>query len=140
VPIRQHPRFTGEFLSAAKACFLLIDKDNSGTLDKAGIIKAVKTDPKVTKFITTCGEENLQFLLQPARLGKALDRLDTSKDGELDAEEWEAAINRGLANRLQQLADERERRERAAAKADADFTVEFLSAARQVPSRRPLLV
>jgi len=53
-PIRQRPRFTGEFLSAAKECFLLIDKDNSGTLDKAEIIKAVKTDPKVTKFITNC--------------------------------------------------------------------------------------
>ena len=39
--------FTGEFLNAAKQVFLLIDKDNSGTLDKGEIIKAVKEDEKV---------------------------------------------------------------------------------------------
>ena len=44
----------------------------------------------------------------------------------------EAAINRGLAKRLEQLADERERRQRAAERADAEFTLEFLNAAREV--------
>ena len=39
--------FTGEFLNAARRTFLLIDKDNSGTLDKAEIIKSVKTDQEV---------------------------------------------------------------------------------------------
>ena len=43
----------------------------------------------------------------------------------------EEAINRGLAKRLAQLAAERERRERAAEKADAEFSVEFLNAARK---------
>ena len=43
----------------------------------------------------------------------------------------EEAINRGLAQRLAQLAAERERRERAAEKADAEFSVEFLNAARK---------
>ena len=57
--------------------------------------------------------------------------LDTSKDGEVDMEEWEEAINRGLAKRLAQLAAERERRERAAEKADAEFSNEFLNAARK---------
>ena len=123
--------FTGEFLNAARQCFLLIDKDNSGTLDKAEIIKAVKDDKKVIEFLAVCGEPNLMFLTQPARLHKALEVLDTSKDGEVDSEEWEEAINRGLAKRLQQLADERERRERAAEKADAEFSVEFLNAARK---------
>ena len=79
-----------------------------------------------------CGEPNLQFLLQPARLEKALDQLDTSQDGELDIDEWEEAIHRGLAKRLDQLAEERERRERAAAAADAEFSAEFLSMAREV--------
>ena len=51
-------------------------------------------------------------LTQPARLSKALDMLDTSKDGEMDMDEWMAAIKRGLAKRLDELADERERRER----------------------------
>ena len=50
----------------------------------------------------------------------------------IDLRTGEEAINRGLAKRLQQLADERERRERAALAADAEFTAEFLSAARAV--------
>ena len=50
----------------------------------------------------------------------------------VDLRAGEEAINRGLAKRLQQLADERERRERAALAADAEFTAEFLSAARAV--------
>ena len=41
------------------------------------------------------------------------------------------AISRGLAKRLEQLAAERERRERAAEKADAEFSNEFLNAARK---------
>ena len=43
----------------------------------------------------------------------------------------EQAIQRGLSKRLAQLAAERERRERAAAKADAEFSAEFLSMARK---------
>jgi len=83
--------FTGEFLNAAKQVFLLIDKDNSGTLDKGEIIKAVKEDEKVKSFLATCGEPNLEFLTQPARLHKALEVLDTSKDGEVDMEECTAS-------------------------------------------------
>ena len=56
----------------------------------------------------------------------------------VDLRTGEEAINRGLAKRLQQLADERERRERAALAADAEFTAEFLSAARAVRSPRPI--
>merc|ERR1711965_1156198 len=110
----------------------MIDKDDSGTLTKEEIVKAVAEDQDVVKFLRTCGEENLQFLLQPARLEKALEVLDTSKDGEVDIDEWEEAIYRGLARRLEQLANERERRERAAASEDEAFSTEFLSAARQV--------
>ena len=124
----RHRRYRAQ---AAKQVFLLIDKDNSGTLDKGEIIKAVKEDEKVKSFLATCGEPNLEFLTHPARLHKALEVLDTSKDGEVDMEEWEEAINRGLAKRLAQLAAERERRERAAEKADAEFSVEFLNAARK---------
>ncbi|KAH8092919.1 Ca2-binding protein [Aureococcus anophagefferens] len=124
--------FTAEFLNAARQCLQMIDKDNSGTLTKTEIVKAVAEDKDVVKFLRTCGEENLQFLLQPARLEKALDVLDTSKDGEVDIDEWEEAIHRGLAKRLEQLADERERRERAARAEDEAFSAEFLSMAREV--------
>ena len=44
----------------------------------------------------------------------------------------EEAINRGLAKRLEALSKERERANRAAAKADEEFSAEFLSAAREV--------
>ena len=105
---------------------------------KDEIVKACASDKEVIHFLSNCGEENLQFLLHPPRLQKALEILDTDKSGEVDREEWEEAINRGLAKRLQQLADERERRERAALAADAEFTAEFLSAARAVRSPRPI--
>ena len=91
----------------------------------------MKTDEEVIKFLRNCGEENLQFLLQPARLKKALEVLDEDGSGEIDVDEWEQAIQRGLSKRLAQLAAERERRERAAAKADAEFSAEFLSMARK---------
>ena len=44
----------------------------------------------------------------------------------------EEAINRGLAKRLEALSKERERANRAAAKADEEFSAEFPSAAREV--------
>ena len=95
---------------------------------------------EVVDFLKTCGEPNLVALTQPARLSKALDMLDTSKDGEMDMDEWMAAIKRGLAKRLDELADERERRERAAAAADEEFSAEFLNMARKVRSPRPIVL
>ena len=97
-------------------------------------MEAVKTDQEVIRFLTTCGEENLQFLLHPPRLQKALEILDTDNSGEVDEKEWDEAIQRGLSKRLEQLAMERERRERAALRADAEFSTEFLNAARKVRS------
>ena len=82
--------FTGEFLNAARKCFELIDKDGGGTLSTAEIVNAVKTDEEVIKFLRNCGEENLQFLLQPARLKKALEVLDEDGSGEIDIDECAA--------------------------------------------------
>ena len=50
----------------------------------------------------------------------------------VDSRAGEEAIRRGLSKRLEQLADERERRERAAAAEDEAFSAEFLFAARKV--------
>ena len=72
------------------------------------------------------------FLLNPKRLDKALKALDTDNSGEVDIEEWEEAIRRGLSKRLEQMQEERERRERAAAAEDEAFSAEFLFAARKV--------
>ena len=46
----------------------------------------------------------------------------------------ESAIQRGLKKRLEQLADERERRQRAAEKADEEFSLEFLNARPRRPN------
>ena len=46
----------------------------------------------------------------------------------------ESAIQRGLKKRLAQLADERERRQRAAEKADEEFRLEFLNARPRRPN------
>ena len=104
VAIKMHAyssvEFTAEFLRAARKCFEMIDKDSSGTLTKTEIVKAVAEDKEVVAFLKNCGWENLQFLLVPARLEKALEVLDTSKDGEVDADEWEEAIRRGVSKRL----------------------------------------
>ena len=124
--------FTLDFKNAARRCFELIDKDGGGTLSITEIVEAVKSDQEVISFLKTCGEENLMFLLHPPRLKKALEVLDTDGSGEVDVDEWETAINRGLAKRLEQMAKERERRERAAAAADEEFSAEFLTAARKV--------
>ena len=83
--------FTGQFLSAARRCFELIDKDGGGTLSTDEIVTAVKEDKEVIKFLETCGEPNLQFLTRPARLKKALEVLDEDGSGEIDIHEWRVA-------------------------------------------------
>ena len=87
---REIHAFKTQFLNAARRCFELIDKDGGGTLSKEEIVEAVKKDEEVIKFLTTCGDENLEFLLHPPRLQKALEILDTDKSGELDVDECTA--------------------------------------------------
>ena len=43
---------------------------------------------KVIKFLETCGEPNLQFLVRPKTIRRALRVLDVSGDGEIDIDEW----------------------------------------------------
>ena len=44
----------------ARQVFEMIDKDDSGELDKAEIVTAVQSDKDVIKFLVNCGNENLQ--------------------------------------------------------------------------------
>ena len=109
----------------------MIDKDDSGTLDKAEIVDAVKNDKKVIKFLCNCGNQNLQYLLVPSRLDKALAEMDTDRDGTIDADEWEQCIEIALQNKLAARAAKRELDAKNAAKEIAAFTSDFLNAARK---------
>ena len=53
-------------------------------------------------------------------------------DSRVDSRTGEEAIYRGLAKRVEQLQAEQERRMRAAAAADEEFSAEFLTMARAV--------
>ena len=80
--------FSAEFLTAARKVFQMIDDDDSGTLEKAEIVRAVRANKEVIKFLTDCGNKNLQHLLVPSRLESALAQMDTDHDGTIDADEW----------------------------------------------------
>ena len=125
--------FTAEFLNAARECFLMIDKDNSGTLTKTEIVHSVSTDKSVKDFLQNCGEPNLQFLLVPARLEASLDALDTSRDGELDMDECTGAASCFSVSfnlRAAAMACSRETMARAAARREETH-------ARTTQGRRP---
>ena len=109
----------------------MIDKDDSGTLDKAEVVDAVKNDKKVIKFLCNCGNQNLQYLLVPSRLDKALAEMDTDRDGTIDCDEWEQCIEIALQNKLAARAAKRELDAKNAAKEIAAFTSDFLNAARK---------
>ena len=83
------------FLSAARRCFDMIDADGSGTLTRMEIAEAVAGNDEVVEFLRTCGDDNLRLLLEPGRIDVALHVLDPSGDGVIDADEWEAAVQRG---------------------------------------------
>ena len=163
--------FSAEFLTAARKVFQMIDDDDSGTLEKAEIVTAVRANKvakaasynlqsvicgtavfvclvcggaesddrftlrlrtqEVIKFLTDCGNKNLQHLLVPSRLEAALAAMDTDHDGSIDADEWEECIEKALANKLEQRAAAREAQSKAALKEIAEFTGEFLSAAQR---------
>ena len=72
----------------SRVVYSQIDVDESGDLEKAEIIDAVKNNQKVIKFLVNCGNKNLQYLLVPARLDAALNAMDTDRDGHIDADEW----------------------------------------------------
>ena len=123
--------FSAEFLSMARKCFDLIDKDGSGTLEKPEIVQAVRADKEVINFLTNCGNKNLQYLLVPSRLDAALNAMDTDRDGHIDADEWEECIEIALNNKLAARAAKREADAKRAQKEIAEFTGQFLSAARR---------
>ena len=75
-------------MNAARDVFIMMDKDDSGTLTKEEILHAVKTEDEVQKFLISCGNQNLSDLMVPSKLEKTLAELDTDKSGEVDLPEW----------------------------------------------------
>ena len=80
--------FSAGFLNAARDVFIMMDKDDSGTLTKEEILHAVKTEDEVQKFLISCGNPNLSDLMVPSKLERTLAELDTDKSGEVDLPEW----------------------------------------------------
>ena len=75
-------------MNAARDVFIMMDKDDSGTLTKEEILHAVKTEDEVQKFLISCGNPNLADLMVPSKLERTLAELDTDKSGEVDLPEW----------------------------------------------------
>ena len=88
--------FSAGFLNAARDVFIMMDKDDSGTLTKEEILHAVKNEDEVQKFLISCGNQNLSDLMVPSKLEKTLAELDTDKSGEVDLPEWCVSASRTL--------------------------------------------
>ena len=103
-------KLAAEVLVLARQVFAMLDVDDGGTLSRDEIVRGVEEDEEVVKFLINCGNEFLAALLKPKKLEKALIEIDTDGSGEVDLEEWEAAVLAGLEKRLQAMAEDRERR------------------------------
>ena len=88
---------------------------------------------RVQRFLISCGNEHLQYLCVPARLGPMMWELDTSKDGIISLDEWDSAIAIALDKKLEQRAAARSRDKKVAA------CVEIKILRRVTPSTRRLL-
>ena len=73
----------------------LIDEDMSGTLSKEELVKACGEDEDVIEFVVKCPLPELQDLLNPKLLDKALSEMDTDDDGSISKDEWTDAVGSG---------------------------------------------
>ena len=88
---------------------------------------------RVQRFLISCGNEHLQYLCVPARLGPMMWELDTSKDGIISLDEWDSAIAIALDKKLEQRAAARSRDKKVAACVE----IKILRRVRAESSRRP---
>ena len=88
--------------------------DDSWTLNKEELMAGIN-QKRVQRFLISCGNEHLQYLCVPARLGPMMWELDTSKDGEISLDEWDSAIAIALDKKLEQRAAARNRDKKVAA-------------------------
>ena len=88
--------------------------DDSWTLNKEELMAGIN-QKRVQRFLISCGNEHLQYLCVPARLGPMMWELDTSKDGIISLDEWDSAIAIALDKKLEQRAAARSRDKKVAA-------------------------
>ena len=108
------PRYVnaGTFLNVARQVFDMIDVDLSGSLDREEILEGVSNNKKVIAFLKACGHEDLQYLMEPARLDASLKAIDEDGDGIVGLLEWEHAIRRALNRKLRAAERRREEQRR----------------------------
>jgi len=118
---RRGPTRQQKALNAATTCFMIMDADQSGTLSMDEILTAVKSDKRVLGFLKECKEKALRDLLVPEKLQKGLEEMDSDKSGEIDMDEWIAAVKKGL---VEEEIREKEEAERVLREAEDNATVE----------------
>ena len=106
--------FAIDFQTKAREVFEMIDADDSWTLEREELMAGIN-QKRVSRFLISCGNEHLQYLCVPARLGPMLWELDTSKDGIISLDEWDTAISIALDKKLEQRAAARNRDKKVAA-------------------------
>ena len=63
-------------------------RSDAPSRDERRLTRTRRRNQKVIKFLVNCGNKNLQYLLVPSRLDKALTEMDTDRDGHIDIDEW----------------------------------------------------
>ena len=81
-------------------------------------------DEDVIEFIVKCPLPELQDLLNPELLDKALTEMDTDDDGTISKDEWTDAVGSALSKLLDERQKDRD--------ADNEFAIDFQTKAREV--------
>jgi len=73
-------------------------RSDAPSRDERRLTRTRRRNQKVINFLINCGNKNLQYLLVPSRLDKALAEMDTDRDGHIDIDEWCASASEPLGS------------------------------------------
>ena len=73
-------------------------RSDAPSRDERRLTRTRRRNQKVINFLINCGNKNLQYLLVPSRLDKALNEMDTDRDGHIDIDEWCASASEPLGS------------------------------------------
>ncbi|KAJ1462555.1 hypothetical protein M885DRAFT_584300 [Pelagophyceae sp. CCMP2097] len=120
--------FGEAFLKLGRRVFAKVDADSDGALD-AGEISRSTDDDEFFQFLADSGDAWLRSLLLPARLRAALADFE---QGVMTSLEWDGALDRALAAKLQRRTERREARCAQAALDYAVYAKAYLARGRQI--------